>query len=260
MFGPLRGHHGDDPHRGRIAGQEQMGQDRQHQAFPQGPILAPSRPDQHDQGDGEGGQAKPEQPHHQLRAGQPTPQAAWVDGGHGLFLHGEETHRDSEFADARLLARIQDGGDLLELALGVAADQDPQVLRLAAGGGQPGGQFVQRDRFAVERDRAVAIDVDRFSLRPRRPAPPRLTTVGTCRAICRSSSANRVPSMKKMINRNMTSSMAVKFSVGVFVGVGFQGHGGYPSLEAGRGVRAASAGARTGGELVVPAIPRRKSY
>ena len=36
----------------------------------------------------------------------------------------------------------------------------PRVFDLTSGGGQPGGQFRQRDVGLVERDRAVAIDVD----------------------------------------------------------------------------------------------------
>ena len=49
------------------------------------------------------------------------------DGSHGSLLQGKETYGDTQFADARLLAGVEHGGDLLELALGVAADQDAEV-------------------------------------------------------------------------------------------------------------------------------------
>ncbi len=82
---------------------------------------------------------------------------------HGFRLQRHRAHRNSQFLNARPLTGRQHRGHVLKLAAGVAAHQDAQIAILPPGGRQPRRQFVERDDRSVQRDGAVAKDVDLFA-------------------------------------------------------------------------------------------------
>ena len=99
--------------------------------------------------------------------------------------------------------------------LRVAAHHHAQGPVLGVGCLQPGGELAERDILTVERDLAVAIDIDDLLLRRGRAGPRCEATCGSFSSICFSDSMNFVPTIKKMINRNNTSIIDVRLSVGI---------------------------------------------